>query len=146
MSSPALSRLRELVRKSSFVRFLISGGLNTALTYVAYLFLLQVANYTTAFTAAYLLGIVIAFTINRSFVFQTHRGWRSIALFPLVYLAQYLTSIAVIWLSIREIHLPAQIAPLIAIATSIPVTFVLSQLVFGKNNRQKMSQEKGSAP
>lgn len=127
-----LQRVRNLVRKSSFVRFLISGGINTIATYAAYLALLQATSYKVAYTAAYVFGIVIAFFINRFFVFQTHRGWRSLVLFPFVYLAQYLVSLTVVFAWVEHLGFSAALAPLMAILVTVPLTFLLSSLVFGR--------------
>lgn len=132
MTESRLSRFRGIIKRSTFLRFLISGGVNTGATYVVYLAMLQVIDYRTAYTIAYVFGIVIAFVINRMFVFQTHRGWRSMMLFPFVYLAQYLVSMAVVWTWVEKLGLPAGLAPLIAIFVTIPLTFVLSRYVFGK--------------
>lgn len=126
-----LERVRKLVKESSFVRFLLSGGLNTAATYAAYLLLLQVTTYKVAYTIAYALGIVIAFVVNRVFVFQTHRGWRSLVMFPFVYAAQYSVSLAVVWAWVERLGFPATFAPLVAILVTVPLTFVLSRFVFG---------------
>lgn len=136
-----LQRVRNLIRKSSFVRFLISGGINTIATYAAYLALLQATSYKVAYTVAYLLGIVISFFINRLFVFQTHRGWRSLVLFPFVYLAQYLASLAVVFAWVEHLDLPATLAPLIAILITVPLTFLLSRFVFGSSTLANRSKE-----
>jgi putative flippase GtrA len=132
MATPYLIRLRSLIAGSSFLRFLISGGVNTGATYAVYLSLLGMAGYKVAYTIAYVFGIVLAFVINRLFVFRTHRGWRSIVLFPFIYLAQYLVSMAVVWVWVERLGLPAALAPLIAIAITLPLTFVLSRYVFGQ--------------
>lgn len=128
-----LQKARDLVGRSSFLRFLISGGINTVATYAAYLALLQANSYKVAYTAAYVFGIVIAFFINRLFVFRTHRGWRSLLMFPFVYLAQYLVSLAVVFAWVEHLKMPAALAPLIAIVVTIPLTFILSRFVFGNS-------------
>lgn len=143
MSLTMLTRLRAMVGASSFLRFLISGGINTTVTYAVYLSLLGVLGYKIAYTIAYVVGIVLAFVINRLFVFQTHRGWRSMVLFPFVYLAQYLVSLAVLWTWVERLHMSSKLAPLIAILITIPLTFVLSRLVFGRG-RGAISGEQGA--
>ncbi|NWF34647.1 GtrA family protein [Stenotrophomonas sp. SAM-B] len=110
----------------------MSGGFNTAVTYAAYLFLLQVAEYKLAYTISYLGGLVIAFTLNRLFVFRAHRGWKSIVLFPLVYAAQYLLGLAVAIVWVETLSLPPAVAPIAAIIITVPVTFILSRAVFGR--------------
>ena len=129
---PTLTTLRQLVASSSFVRFLISGGINTICTYAAYLTLLRFVAYQVAYTIAYVFGIVLAFLINRLFVFKTHRGWRSMVLFPFVYLAQYLASLAVLWVWVEHLHLWKEAAPLVAVLITVPLTFLLSRMVFGR--------------
>jgi putative flippase GtrA len=113
-----------------FVRFLFSGGLNTLVTYVVYLELLNVWSYRPSYTVAYLLGIVLAFVMNRLFVFRSHRGMRSVYLFPLVYVVQYLVSLAVLWVWIDQWGLDSRLGPLIAIVFTIPITYVLSLFIF----------------
>ena len=135
MTPTLFVQLRKVVASSSFLRFLISGGVNTTVTYATYLGLLQVTGYKTAFTLAYLVVISVAFGMNRHFVFKTHRGWRSVVMFPFVYVAQYVTSLAVVWLWVEQFLLPKEIAPLVAIAATIPLTFALSQLAFGQAHR-----------
>lgn len=132
-----MERLRVAVATSSFLRFLISGGVNTATTYALYLALIQVTGYKAAYTIAYVSGIMLAFVINRFFVFQAHRGWRSMLLFPFVYLAQYGVSLAVVWAWVERLHFMKELAPLVAIMITIPLTFVLSRFVFGHRRAQK---------
>lgn len=127
-----LRKARDLVSGSSFVRFLISGGINTVATYAAYLALLQATSYKVAYTVAYVFGIVIAFFINRLFVFRTHRGWRSLLMFPFVYLAQYLVSLAVVFAWVEHLGFSVALAPIVAILVTVPLTFLLSRFVFGR--------------
>lgn len=121
-----LSRLTQF----SFARFLISGGFNTALTYTIYLFLLIVAPYQVSYTIAYVLGIFLAFVLNRFFVFKSHRGVRSVLLFPLVYLVQYLASMLTLWVLVERLELSERPAPLVAIIITVPITYVLSRFIF----------------
>lgn len=126
----AVYRLRAAVAASSFLRFLISGGVNTVATYAVYLALLQLAGYKFAYTIAYVFGIALSFVINRFFVFQTHRGWRSMVFFPFVYLAQYLVSLLILWVWVERLHQPKQLGPIIAVIFTVPLTYALSRLVF----------------
>lgn len=130
MTSSLLLKAQAIIAKSSFLRFLISGGLNTLATYIVYLALLNTLGYKVAYTIAYVFGIIIAFVFNRIFVFKTHRGWRSAIFFPFVYLAQYLVSLLVIWIWVGRLALPDEVGPLIAIAITVPMTFFLSKLAF----------------
>lgn len=127
---PGIKRAAAKILQVDFARFLLSGGFNTLVTYGIYLLLLNVLSYKTSYTVAYVAGIVLAYSLNRYFVFKSHQGIKSVALFPLVYLAQYLTSLLILWVWVEKLGLDSRIAPLIAIAITVPMTFVLSRYVF----------------
>jgi len=118
------------VTRSRFVRFLVSGALNTLLTYLIYLSLLQFAPYKTSYSLAYISGIVVSYLLNRSFVFQRHGGLRSVLLFPLVYAAQYSFGIFALWLWVDQAGLSETIGPLVVVALSVPLTYLLTRFVF----------------
>ena len=118
------------ILQMDIARFLVSGGFNTVVTYGLYLLLLNVVSYASSYTIAYAAGILLAYNLNRYFVFKSHQGIKSAALFPLVYLAQYLTSLLILWVWVEKLGWDSRVAPLIAIAITVPITFVLSKYVF----------------
>lgn len=121
-----------MLKESKLARFLLSGGLNTAITYALYLMLLNWASYKTSYTVAYLVGIAIAYLSNRFFVFKSHQGIRSILIMPIIYLGQYLISMMVIWVWVEHLMLDERAAPAIAISLTIPATYILSKIFFTK--------------
>ncbi|MEE4676796.1 GtrA family protein [Pseudomonas alliivorans] len=125
--------------KQDFARFLMSGGFNTALTYGLYLVLLTFLSYNVSYTLSYLTGMLLAYTLNRFFVFKSHQGMRSIILLPLIYLVQYCLSLAILWCWVEKLELDARLAPLVAIALTLPVTFVLSKLAFSSKPKSNNS-------
>lgn len=138
MTSAVITNVRELVERSRFLRFLLSGGINTVATYAVYLVLLRALDYRIAYTVAYIVGILLAYALNWLFVFRTHRGLTSVLLFPFVYVTQYAVSLATVWIWVEMFGLPKSLAPLIAIVITIPITYALSRLVFsGKKIRSK---------
>lgn len=120
-----------LVRQD-FTKFLVSGGFNTIVTYGLYLVLLSFFPYTTSYTVSFLVGIVLAYLLNRYFVFNAHNGIKSVLLLPLVYILQYGMSMLVLWFWIEQLSLAAQLAPLAAIVVTVPITFILSKYIFTK--------------
>ncbi len=130
MINRALSRALRL----EIGRFLLSGGVNTALTYGIYLLTLLFLPYKTSYTISYISGIGIAYALNRFFVFKGHQGIKSAALLPLVYLIQYLCSLFILWVWVEKLGFDQRVAPLIAIITTIPLTFILSKLIFSKSD------------
>ena len=118
----------------SFLKFLVSGGVNTALTYVIYLILLRFINYQTSYAISYIIGIAMSFILNRYFVFQSDRGIRSAILFPFVYLTQYLLGVFILWIWVDVAGLSKAAGPAIVVCVTIPVTFFLSRAVFTNKN------------
>lgn len=112
------------------LRFLLSGALNTALTYLLYLALLLIASPAVAYTIAYLTGIALAYVLNRLFVFRAHSGVRTAVLFPLVYVLQYVVSMVIVTVWVDVLHMDARVAPLIAIGVTLPITYVSSRRLF----------------
>lgn len=115
---------------SAFGRFLLSGGFNTLVTYLLYLALLQVLPYRISYTLSYVAGVALAYELNRVLVFKTRRSVRSAILTPLIYLGQYIVGLGVVWIVVSKMGLDARLAPLAAIAVTVPMTFLLSRLAF----------------
>lgn len=113
-----------------FVRFLISGGVNTFFTYAMYLFLLRFFDYRVSYTASYIFGIVFAWVMARFFVFKSTQGVRSVFLFPFVYAVQFVLSVGVLWGSVEWLNAPYWLAPLLVITVSLPCTYFLSKYLF----------------
>ncbi|MDG6399532.1 GtrA family protein [Pseudomonas quasicaspiana] len=118
------------ILEARFVRFLLTGGLNTAITYAMYLLLLEFLPYLWSYSISYVCGILFAFVMSRFFVFKEHQGLKTVLFFPLIYLTQYLLGALIVWFWVKKLMLPATIAPLIAIIISLPITFILSKLAF----------------
>lgn len=130
-------RLTRLIN-NDFPRYLLSGGFNTLVTYGVYLLLLQALPYKTSYTIAYIGGIFLSYILNRYFVFKSDRGVKSLFLFPVVYLAQYLISLIIIWLWIEKLNLDERAAPILAIAITVPMTFILSKYIFSNEPPPKI--------
>lgn len=114
----------------SGLRFIVAGGLNTAVTYLIYLGLLQLTTYQISYAIAFVSGIAISYTLGRVFVFKTHQGYRSALILPLVYLIQYLTGAVVVWAWVDLLHQRPMLAPAISILVTLPLTYFLSKFAF----------------
>jgi len=128
-----ISRL--LARRAQIIRFLMGGGLNTLATYTIYLLLNVWTSYIVAYTTAYVLGILISYLINTKWVFNEKANVRSFVLYPAVYAVQYLLGVALLYVFVSTFGVHQSLAPLIVIAATLPVTFVLSKYILsvGKN-------------
>ena len=127
-----VNKMRYWLAHHAFLRFLLAGAINTGLTWCLYLILLLFLEYKTSYTLSYITGLFISYLINRYFVFKEHRGISSILLFPLIYLAQYILGLFIVWFWVEQIKMSSTFAPIVSIIISIPITFVLSKFVFKK--------------
>lgn len=119
-----------------FFRFLLTGGFNTGVTYVFYLVLLNFLPYMWSYSISYVCGIVLAFVLGRFFVFKEHRGLKSVLFFPFVYVAQYIFGMLVVWFWVNKLFFSQALAPLAAITLSLPLTYLLTKLVFVKSEKK----------
>lgn len=116
--------------RSSFIRFLASGAFNTGASYALYLGLLQALPYRLSYTLAFASGIVLAYVLNRYFVFRTSGGKYGPILVLLIYLGQFILGLGLVSIWVQLINGPATMAPLFSIALSLPITFLLNRKVF----------------
>jgi putative flippase GtrA len=119
-----------------FLRFLISGGLNTVLGYLLYCGLLLVLPYRAAYTASYILGVGIAYLTSSLFVFRSRPSIRTAVRFPLVYLAQYLLGVGLLTLLVDRLHHDPRIAAVAVLIFSLPVTFILSKFMLKQSSQE----------
>ena len=112
-----------------FGRFLVAGAANTVLTVLLYEGLRRVLPYLAAYSIAYVAGIAIAYALGTGYVFRRARTVASAALFPLVYVAQYLLGAGLMWLLVDRLGVHPTAAVLVVVIATVPVTFVLSRRV-----------------
>ncbi|MEO7432124.1 MAG: GtrA family protein [Dokdonella sp.] len=111
------------------LRFLIMGGVNTATTYALSLLLMHWMRYEFAYSIGYVAGIVMAYALSTTFVFRRPMRARSAARFPLVYVLQFVLSIALLHTAVDVIGVPRWLALGLSIAVTMPITFVMSRWV-----------------
>ena len=114
---------------AEFSRFLIVGGTTTLLTYLVYLVLIRWIGYELAYAAGYGLGVLVSYVLSTRYVFRQPMTKKSALRFPLVYLAQFLVGLMVLHIAVEVFGVPVELAPVIAVAATIPVTFLLSRTI-----------------
>lgn len=120
-----------MTRSSSgqLARFLVAGGLNTGLSYLAYLLLLRVVSYRCAYSVSYVAGIFLSFVLNSLFVFRVPLRWRRLLPYPSVYLVQYLLGLGVVYAGVELLGWDERLMPVLVLAVTVPVSFVLTRWV-----------------
>jgi putative flippase GtrA len=120
--------LTKLLNKE-FLKFVISGGINTIATYLVYLLLLIFLNYSLSYTISYVSGIFLSYYLNTVFVFKEKVSFVKFLKFPVVYLVQYLINIFMLYVLVEYLHISTQVVPLIVIVVTIPITYTLSKFI-----------------
>lgn len=121
-----------------FPRFVIAGAVNTGLTYLIYLGLLFLMPYVLAYSLTYAFGIGIGYLLNVFWVFKRTPSMGSATAYPLTYALNYLLGVGMLWLLVELIHIPKEIAPLLVVALSVPVMYIVTKSIFlGKANDEK---------
>ena len=124
----------------AFFRFLIVGTANTLLGYVIYFLANLVLSYQFAFTLAYIGGLLLSYYLNSGWVFHSKMTWRSMLVFPLVYVVQYATTLGLLHVFVELLKIGENISYFVAVALTIPVSFLLSKKVFKWVGESKLSQ------
>lgn len=126
----------------AFPRFLLAGVLNTGLTYVLYLGLLNLMPYVWAYSVTYIAGIGIGYSLNAFWVFRTFPSLRNITAYPFTYVLNYLFGLAILWTLVELIGVSKAIAPLIVLTTSVPFMFIITKHIFLKKHSYEKTNNK----
>jgi putative flippase GtrA len=119
--------LKRSFEGGQFWRFVAVGAANSIVTYLIYLALLQFVGYAVAYTVSYACGIAFSYIANSLAVFRAPMSVKSAVRFPMVYLAQYLLGMALMWLFVDVLEIAAWLAPWITTVVLVPVSFVLTR-------------------
>ncbi|TNC21825.1 GtrA family protein [Amycolatopsis alkalitolerans] len=111
------------------VRFGLVGVLNTATYYGLYLLLHRFMPYLAAHVLAFLISMTGSYFLNCAFTFRTRPTWKKFLLFPLSNATNLVVTSTGLYLLVGVWHLNQVVAPLVAAAFAVPVTFVVAKLV-----------------
>jgi putative flippase GtrA len=120
--------VRRVVRKP-FVRYVLAGGINTALTYALLLVAMRWLPYQLAYSIVYAAGIVLGYCLQSRLVFGIPLAWRAALRFPLVYVVQYLFGVVSLWLLVDRLHVDREGAALVVVLSNVPIGFAMSRLL-----------------
>jgi putative flippase GtrA len=117
------------------VRFALVGVVNTGTYYVLYLLLLTWLPYIAAHVIAFTLSMIGSFFLNSWFTYRTRPTWRKFLLYPLTNAANFVITTGGVYLLVDVMHFGSRYAPLIAAASAVPITFVVSRAVMLRPDR-----------
>lgn len=119
----------KFINLASF-RYLLTGGLNTCLTYGIYLLSLQFTEYRTAFSISFIVGIFFSYILNAKFVFKVRFTFKDLAGYHLIYLAHYFAGFLLLQFQVDYLNVDPRIAPLINVLIMTPLSFLASKMLF----------------
>lgn len=85
---------------------------------------------------AYVIGVVFSYWFNATVVFKTALSWKGFFTYPLVYVAQYVISALLLGALVEYVGVDKRLAPLVATAAMVPLTYVMSKVVLRSVNRR----------
>ena len=118
------------------LRFIAAGVFNTAVTYALFWMLTSKLHHQLAFALAFAVGIGLAYVLNTRFVFAVRGSMRTVAGYPLIYLATYATNSLVLEIGVRWLEWSPRWALLPAIALSVPLSFLLNRWWLARHSSQ----------
>lgn len=113
------------------VRFLASGAFNTLVTYALYCVLVAFMHAQVAYAIVFALGIGLAYALNARFVFRSRMRLATASVYPLVYVAQYLLTAALIE-ALSRAGVGPRVALAIALVIVTPLSFALNRMVLAR--------------
>jgi len=123
---------RRWLCEHQFSRFLISGGVNTILTYLIYVGLVLILAYPIAYTITTILGIFISYVLNARFVFRRRLTLAGALQYPVVYVVQYFLGLFLLYVLVEEARVSKFYAPLFIVVATVPITYLLSRFVIAR--------------
>jgi putative flippase GtrA len=111
------------------LRFALVGLVNTTTYYALYRLLYLWLPYLAGHIVASLLSMVGSFFLNARFTYRTDPTWRKFLLFPLSNVTNLVLTTIGVYLLVSVFGMDTRIAPLLAAAGAIPVTFLVTRSI-----------------
>ena len=113
------------------LRFIIVGGINTLNYYIVYLLLLKVfdINYMVSHITGFVVSFVISYYLNCYFVYKVKPTLVKFLSFPFTQVVNMGMQTALLYIFVRWLHFPSEIAPFAGLIITIPITLVMSKWI-----------------
>lgn len=114
------------------IRFLGVGAMNT-FSYMLFFTILNTEyEYLAAHIAAFLLSGAISYFLTTMYTFETRVSWKTAMQFPLTFMPNLIFSTIGTWVLVKFDILNENIASITMMLIAIPLTFIISKLIFKK--------------
>jgi putative flippase GtrA len=113
----------------------LTGGFNTAFTYILYVVLIRFTAYRTAYTITYGVGILLGYLMQVTWVFRSKPSVKTAFIYPLVYVFQYFLGLLLLTFFIERTGINPRLAPLPVLVITLPVMFFITRSVLSKKSK-----------
>ncbi|KPU82672.1 hypothetical protein JI57_03740 [Psychromonas sp. PRT-SC03] len=115
------------------IRFASVGGLNTVVAYLAFMAFYEIsARYLVSSVLSYFVGMMVSYTLNRTFVFKSSQKRGQLLPFCLVNLTSLGCSTATLFLLVHYVALHVYIGQALAVCVSMWINYLGYKAVFTK--------------
>ncbi|MFZ0369992.1 MAG: GtrA family protein [Halobacillus sp.] len=116
---------------NELTRFILVGGMNTLNYYIVFLFLHNLLNfhYMIAHITGFLISFVISFFLNTYFTYKVKPTLKKFLQFPLTQVVNVGVSSILVFVLVDLLSLNSNVAPLIAVFFTVPVTFIVTSKI-----------------
>lgn len=112
-------------------RFLLAGGLNTILSYLAFLFFLLFTTYQISYALSWVFGIIFIAAFYPSKVFVgSDKSWRKTFIFVAQYVVIFFVGLYCIILLTTKFIVDEKISALITMVITAALNFLLGRFLF----------------
>lgn len=126
-----LTFLKNLVKRYSFVIYLIVGGLTTFIYFALFASLWQFfgVNYQISVSIAYFFAVVFHFTANRRYTFKAHGTdfFKQITRYLFMIGLNYCVTLFIMYCVVEILHLSPYVGVVISILTNINTNFLIAR-------------------
>lgn len=119
-----------LLNKKQFIKYAISGTINTLITLIAYNLLIQInVNYMISNATGYILGIISGFALDKRWVFKSNKKNSILFIkFIIVNLTTLIFSSVILFILVNKLYFNNVVAQLIATVTTGIFNYMLNKL------------------
>jgi len=113
------------------LRFLIGGGLNTAISYLTYLFFLLFTHYQLAYTLSWVVGLLMIVIFYPSKVFVgSQNSWKKTVLLIVQYILVFFCGLQCLKVLVIYVSVSEQVAALFTMVLTTVLNFLLMRLLY----------------
>ena len=116
-------------RNFDFLRFVVVGILNSALTYALYVLLNMVLAYQVAYAISFSAGIFFSAQLNSKFTFKTKLNTWKLARFCFIYFLNFCVGLGLLSILVDYLQWSDVTAPVLVLLATTPIGFLGSKYV-----------------